>query len=131
MSEYFLLYWLHVSAVLLSGSFFVVRGFWMLTANPLLQLRFVRISPHVIDTVLLGSAVALAILTRQYPLTHDWLTVKFIALLAYIGFGMFALRRGRTRTIRVICLVAALTTFAFMVSVAFTRSPLGVFSLQG
>ena len=100
----------------------------MLQERSLLEKKFVRVAPHVVDSVLLLAAVCLAVLTGQYPITHAWLTVKVIALVTYIVLGMFALRRGRTKKIRVICLVAAIMTFGFMVSVALTRNALGVFS---
>ena len=123
---YTLLYYVHVIAVCLSGSFFLVRGIWMLTDSDLLNARWVRISPHIIDTVLLAAAIGLAVIVQQYPVTHDWLTVKLVALIAYIGLGVFALRRGRTKAIRAVFLVLALLTFAFMVSVALTHEPLGI-----
>ena len=122
---YFIAWWTHVTCVVLSGSFFALRGAWMLMESPLLEAKVVRILPHVIDTCLLGAAIILMYYVGQVPFVDTWLTVKFIALLAYIGFGMFALRRGRTRAIRVACLTAALATFTFMVSVALTRDPMG------
>ena len=122
-------YYTHFICVLLSGSFFLVRGYWMLTDNPLLQIKPVRILPHVIDSLLLLAAIALMLQTSQYPFAEAWLTVKLVLLLAYIGLGVFALRRGKTKAQRTVFLVAALGTFAFMYSVAITRSPLGVLAM--
>lgn len=129
MSSYLGFYYVHIGAVCVSGAFFLLRGLWMLQGSSMLDARFVRISPHVIDTVLLLAAIGLAVVTRQYPITHDWLTVKLCALIAYILLGMFALRRARTRAVRIACFVAALGMFGFMVSVALTRHPFGVFSI--
>jgi uncharacterized membrane protein SirB2 len=129
MNSYLAFYYVHVTCVVLSGSFFVLRGVWMWQASDRLQLRFVRVAPHAIDTLLLGAAVGLAVLTHQYPITHPWLTAKLLALLAYIGLGVFALRLGKTRTQRGLYFVAAVLAFAYMVSVALTRNPLGVFVL--
>lgn len=123
------LYYLHVAAVCLSGGFFLVRGLWMLQSSPRLTLKLVRISPHIIDTVLLASAIGLCVQTGLYPITHDWLTVKLVALVGYIVLGVFALKRGRTSEIRATFFVAAILTFAFMVSVALTREPTGFLSL--
>ncbi len=100
----------------------------MLQESRLLERKFVRVAPHVIDSILLLAAIALVVLTNQYPGVQPWLTVKVVALVAYIGLGVFALRRGRTKRTRVVCLVAAIATFGFMVSVALSRSVLGVFS---
>ena len=125
---YAALYYLHIGTVILSGAFFLVRGLWMIGGSDMLQARWVRIAPHVIDTLLLTAAIGLAIIIQQYPFTHAWLTAKLIALVLYIVLGVFALRRGRTLTIRIACLVAAVASFAFMVSIAITRHPLGIFA---
>jgi uncharacterized membrane protein SirB2 len=93
----------------------------MLADSPLLQARFVRIAPHVVDTVLLASAVWLAWHLGQIPFVHAWITAKLLALLLYIGLGMFALRRGRTKRQRAAAFVAALASAAYIVAVALTR----------
>lgn len=100
----------------------------MLQESGLLEKKLVRVTPHIIDTVLLLAAIVLVVLSEQYPITHPWLTVKVLALVAYIVLGVFALRRGKTKNARVIYLIAAITTFGFMVSVALTRSALGFLS---
>lgn len=123
---YQILYYLHVAAVIFSGSFFLLRGTWMLMESERLNAKFVKIAPHVNDTILLSAAIGLAVISQQYPVTHDWLTVKLVALLAYIVLGVFTLRGG-TRQIRITCFIAAVLTFGFMVSVALTHNPLGLF----
>ena len=125
MTPYIAVYWLHVTSVIVSGSFFLVRGIWMLMESNLLNHRFVRIAPHVNDTVLLSAAIGLAVMSGQYPFMQDWLTAKFFALVAYIILGIYALRQGATKPVRAICLVLALLTYMYLVSVALSRSPLG------
>lgn len=114
---------LHVTCVLLSGSFFFLRGIWMLRESALLQRRWVKIAPHIIDTLLLGSALTMAILSAQYPFVHAWLTAKVLGLLAYIVFGTIALKRGKTKAIRIRAFIAALASLGYIVSVALTRNP--------
>jgi uncharacterized membrane protein SirB2 len=128
---YGLLKHLHMTCAALSLAFFVVRGAWMMRASPRLAARWVRIAPHVIDTLLLASAIALAVMIGNYPLTHGWLTAKVIGLVLYIVLGTIALRRGRTRTLRIAAFFAALLVFAYIVSVAVTKSPAGFLSLPG
>ena len=94
----------------------------MLTGSDLLQRPWVKIGPHVVDTLLLVTGIWLVVQTYQYPWDHAWLAAKLVALVAYIVLGSIALRRGRTRAIRAAALVAALTVFGFMVAVAVTRS---------
>jgi uncharacterized membrane protein SirB2 len=128
---YLLLKHLHVTCVVITASGFLLRGFWMLTDSPRLNSPWVKVVPHVVDTLLLASAIALVVLTHQLPWEQSWVLAKILGLLAYIGFGMVALRRGRTKALRVATWLAALVSFAYIVSVALTRSPLGfVASLQ-
>lgn len=119
---------LHIACVVLSAAGFLLRGWWMFAASPLLGRRWVRVVPHLIDSVLLASAVALAVASGQYPLAQDWLTAKVVALVAYILCGTMALKRGRTRAVRSVFFVAALAILGYIVSVAMARSPLGFFA---
>lgn len=119
--SYAVLKLIHVSCVVLSIAFFLVRGVWMLGDSPRLGQRWVRTLPHVVDTVLLGSAILLALSLRQYPFVNGWLTAKLLALLSYIGLGTIAIRRGPTKGIRTAAWVAAIGVYAYIVSVALTR----------
>lgn len=116
---------LHMTCAALSLAFFVVRGAWMMRGSPLLARRWVRIAPHVVDTALLASAIALAAMIGNYPLTHAWLTAKVLGLVVYIALGTVALKRGRTLRVRIAAFAGALVVFAYIVSVAFTKSPAG------
>jgi uncharacterized membrane protein SirB2 len=113
----------HVGSALLSISGFMLRGIWMLQGSPRLKARVTRILPHVVDTVLLVSAILLAWRIRQYPLVDAWLSAKLLALLAYIVLGSTALKYGKSRRVRVLSLCLALAVFAYIVLVAMTRSP--------
>ena len=84
---------------------------------------------YATDTVLLGSAVALVGILHQYPFVTSWLTAKLLLVVVYILLGIFALRRGRPRLMRRGCLVAALSVYAFIISVAMTHNPRGVLAL--
>jgi len=64
-------------------------------------------------------------------LVEPWLTAKVLGLVAYIGFGMMALRRGRTRAIRALFFALALASAAYVVSAAITRDPAGLLRLLG
>jgi uncharacterized membrane protein SirB2 len=78
----------------------------------------------VIDTVLLASAIALAITIRQYPFVADWLTAKVLALVLYVALGTIALKRAKSKRARVAAWLAAQGVFAYIVAVALTHSPL-------
>jgi uncharacterized membrane protein SirB2 len=123
LPDYAILKATHVACVALSYLGFFIRGVWMMRGSPLLERRWVRIAPHVVDTLLLASAVGLAVLLRLNPLVQPWLAAKIVALVIYIALGTIALRRGRTRATRVAAWIAAQVVFMYIVAVALSRSP--------
>ncbi|HCX87819.1 MAG TPA: regulator SirB [Gammaproteobacteria bacterium] len=127
MDTYSLIKYIHTGCAALSVCGFVVRGVWALRDSPQLHHRLVRVLPHVVDAVLLASALLMLYLSSYRPSGSDWLSYKLAGVLLYIGFGMLALRRGRTRVQRAGAFAAALLVFAYVVAVAVTgqRWPLG------
>ncbi len=113
---------IHVTCVILTFLFFSLRGIWMLLDSPTLQHPWVKIIPHFIDTTLLLSGIGLIMILHQYPGTQAWLTAKLVALLVYIIIGSIALKRGKTKTIRMTAFFLALATFFYLVSVALTQT---------
>jgi uncharacterized membrane protein SirB2 len=96
---------------------FLLRGFWMLDDSPALRRRWVKIVPHVNDTILLAAALYMAALIGLQP----WIGAKIAGLLLYIGLGTVALKRGRTKAVRASAFAAALAAFAYVVAVALTK----------
>lgn len=127
-----LYYWVkqvHMISVTLSFALFVLRGTWVLSGRALPRHMVLRAAPHVIDTVLLTSALWLTTMIQQYPFSDAWLTAKVLLLVAYVILGSLALRRARTRTGRILAFGGAVLTFLFLVSVARFHHPLGIFLL--
>lgn len=120
---------IHISCALISGLGFVLRGLWMLQDNPRLQARWVKIVPHCVDTLLLVSAITMAVHWQLSPLQQPWLAAKIGALLLYIGLGVIALKRGKTKTIRASAWIMGLLCFGYIVSCAMTKSPWGLLAL--
>lgn len=121
--SYAVLKMIHVGSVIVSYSFFFLRGIWLMQNSENLRQRWVKILPHVVDTILLSSAIALAITIQQNPLEHSWLTAKVGGLLLYISLGTVAMRFGKTRKIKLIAWVSAQCVFIYIVLVALTKSP--------
>jgi uncharacterized membrane protein SirB2 len=111
----------HMGCVAVSGSLFLLRGAWMLRASNMLHAKWVRIAPHIVDTLLLASAIGLAAWSHQYPGQQPWLTAKILALFGYIVLGSIALKRGRTPAQRKAAFAAALALFVYIVMVAVTK----------
>lgn len=115
----------HVTAVLASGTIFLVRGIavqaraaWPLAAP-------VRYASYAVDTVLLAAGVTLAAILPRAMFASGWLTVKLALVVVYILLGTLALKRAHTPRGRLLCLIAALCTYAIIIIVAWTHSPLG------
>ena len=115
---------IHVSCVIATFILFFIRGVWMIVDSDLLQRKWTRRIPPVIDTILLASAIALSVNIYQYPFVHAWLTAKVVALFLYIGLGMLALTYGKTKKTRILNWVAAQLCFIYIVAVAITKNPL-------
>jgi uncharacterized membrane protein SirB2 len=119
----------HISAVLASGVLFLLRGLAQQLGARWVMAAPLRYLSYTIDTVLLTAALMLMTVLHQYPFVHAWLTVKVSLLVCYVVLGSFALKRGGTQRARLACGLAALALYAFMISVARTHSPLGIFGL--
>ena len=118
--NYSLLLGIHISCVIAT---FVLFSWRLLLAE---RPRWLRVVPHVVDTLLLLSAIALMLATAQYPLVMHWLTAKLILVFVYIGLGMKALRAEAGSRGRVLWGGGALVVFAQVVGVALTHHPLGL-----
>lgn len=114
----------HIGCVLLSYTLFFLRGVWMLRGSATLQQRWVKVIPHIVDTALLLSAVTIAFMLSFSPLSSTWLMAKIVALLLYILLGTIALKRGRTKKIRLTAWLSAQLVFIYIVTVAITHHPL-------
>jgi uncharacterized membrane protein SirB2 len=114
---------IHVTSVIISYLLFSLRGIWMMQGSPALKQRWAKIAPHIVDTVLLTSAIALAVQIDQDPIHDAWLSAKVLGLLLYIGLGMMALRFGKTRRARISAWITAQLVFLYIVLVALTKNP--------
>ena len=118
---------IHMGAAALSISLFILRGGWMLWSPQRLRQPWVRVLPHAIDTVLLAAALWLAWQLGAAAM-RGWLVAKVVGLIVYIVLGTIALKRGRSPRTRAAALIGATATFGYIVMVALTKSPLGVFA---
>lgn len=125
--DYITLKTVHQTAVALSISGFFARGLGGLLGAGWVRSRAAKTWPHLVDTVLLLSALSLAWQLRLQLDQAPWLTAKLIGLLVYIGLGVLALKPGRPRGLRAAAFLGALLTVGWMVSVAISKHPLGFF----
>ncbi len=126
--DYTILKTVHQSAVTLSITGFSVRCLGVWRAAPWARQRVAKTLPHVVDTVLLLSAIAMVVQLGVNPLQTPWLLAKITALLAYFGLGAVALRATTPRGLRMPAGMLALATFGYIASVAISKNPLGFIS---
>lgn len=112
----------HIACAGISIGLFALRGTMQLGAIDWRRWRWLRVAPHINDTLLLTAAIALAVLSAQYPLAQPWLTAKVVALCAYVALGRVALQREVSARVRRIAFAAALASVGYIVGVALTRS---------
>ena len=124
MTFYSIVKTIHISCVILSISGFILRGVWLIRGSSLLYHPLTKRSPHIIDTLLLVSALLMVYLSAQYPIENDWLTAKLLALIVYVLLGMLALRWGKTQQVRIVAWLSAVMVFIYIVLVALTRNPI-------
>ena len=109
----------HMLFVTISILLFEYRFFLNFFNKP--ASRFLKITPHINDTLLLISGISLAYIASFNPLHHTWLSAKIIALLVYIGFGFMALKSSGFKSI--VGYILASATFVFMLFTAINKPP--------
>jgi len=114
---------IHMTAIAVSFLLLALRFFWVMSNSGMMSKKWVKVVPHVVDTVLLASAITLCVILSQYPLYQGWLTEKVIGLIAYIILGLFALKLGKNKMIKSVAFVGAVAIFAMIGKIAVTKQP--------
>ncbi|HCH02280.1 MAG TPA: invasion protein [Vibrio sp.] len=115
----------HLLAIALSVLFLTVRYILMMMDSPLLQKKFFKVTPHIVDTVLLLSGISLIFITGFMPFTAAgaWLTEKISCVLVYIALGFVALKLGKNKVIRSVAFFGALGWLYWAAHLAMTKVP--------
>lgn len=112
----------HIALALISINLFVFRAALNIMQAPLKEKLWLRIAPHVNDSLLLATAIYLMLLTSQYPFAVAWLTIKICAVVAYIVLGSIALKKAKTTAAKLLFSLLAIGMFAVIGSIALFRS---------
>jgi len=124
--SYLLLKQIHMSLALLSIAGFIVRWCWRMMQSHLATTKMARIMPHVVDTLFLGTAVMLGTMIGDQVLSTAWFGAKITGLVLYILLGMIAMHAAPSVGRSLPAFIAAVLVFAWIVSVARTKMPLGL-----
>jgi uncharacterized membrane protein SirB2 len=110
----------HVGFAYLTVASFAIRGLLSIAESPLRNAKWMRIAPHVIDTFLLLFGIALAVTLSLSPFANGWLMAKIVGLVAYVGFGVMAMR-ARSRPLKIIGFVLAIASVGYIFAVAYSK----------
>lgn len=115
---------LHMTLAVLSISLFTLRFIWMLANSQKLQAKWVKITPHIIDTLLLSFGVVMVVQYSINPIEQLWLAEKILAVFAYIFTGYYTLKLARNKTMQIIGYLGAMGWVMLIVRLAMTRESL-------
>lgn len=115
---------LHMTLAVLSISLFTLRFIWTLINSAKLQAKWVKITPHIVDTFLLTIGVVMAVQYSINPIEQLWLGEKILAIFAYIFTGYYTLKLAKNKTMQLIGYLGAMGWVMLIVQLAMTREPL-------
>jgi uncharacterized membrane protein SirB2 len=109
---------LHVWCVTISFAFFLLRAVWHIKSSELLKQKWVKVAPHINDTILLISGAILIYPSINQSTVATWLFIKITLIVGYILTGIFAFR---AKSIQKPLFVLAIFFFASVVYLAVTK----------
>lgn len=115
----------HLLFLALSVSLFIIRFVWSMMGSKMMSKKWVKVVPHVIDTGLLATGIALIFITGFIPFTPAalWMTEKVTCVLAYIALGVVALRYSNGTMFRLFAFFGALGWVYAAAKLAMTKTP--------
>ncbi|WP_333877085.1 SirB2 family protein [Methylobacter sp.] len=82
----------HMIFILLSISSFVGRVYLAEKRPEMLEQKWIKIGPHIINSLLLITGFTLVFQGSWLSGEYGWIVAKLIALLGYIGLGIVAIK---------------------------------------
>ncbi|GGP73817.1 MULTISPECIES: SirB2 family protein [Shewanella] len=112
---------LHIMLALVSVALFTYRWLSSFCASAGMQSKFLKVLPHLNDTLLLLTGVVLIAILKMNVVEQSWLIAKLIALVVYIGLGVLAIKcqhRGQ----KLLAGIAALLVFGYIVGASMSHA---------
>ncbi|EMO9597935.1 hypothetical protein DK265_00090 [Pseudomonas aeruginosa] len=126
---YFQIKWVHVAAIMVSGTLFAMRGGAALIGMRWPMVAPVRYLSYAVDTVLLTAAMMLFSILPGSLFANGWLLVKLALVVVYILLGRMAMKQVFSQKARALLYLAALLTYLQIYATARAHHPLGLLSL--
>lgn len=115
---------IHLLSIALSAILLSVRFALVMANSQLIDKKFIKIAPHVVDTVLLLTGIGLIISLGFIPFTagNEWFTQKVTCILAYFALGFFALKMAKNKLLRIFAFFGALGWLVMAANIAMTKT---------
>lgn len=113
---------LHLIFILLSISSFVGRVYLAEKRPDMLEQKWIKIGPHIINTLLLITGFTLIFQGSWLSGEFGWIVAKIIALLGYVGLGTVAIKSQGS--LRWKAFAGALACFIYIGIVAVSKNAL-------
>ena len=97
---------------------FIIRFILLINNNKALNSKWLKITPHVIDTVLFTLGIIMVINLSLYPWHVSWISEKLLLVLAYIVMGYYTLKLARSTAKQFIGFLGAMGCIALIVLIA-------------
>lgn len=111
---------LHLTFILLSISSFIGRVYLAEKRPEMLEQKWIKIGPHIINSLLLLTGFTLVFQGSWLSGEYGWIIAKLIALVAYVGLGIVAIKsQGELRWK---AFAGALACFVYIAVVAVTKN---------
>jgi uncharacterized membrane protein SirB2 len=115
---------LHMTIAAISVALFIYRFVLLMLSSDKLNKKWLKILPHVNDTILLALGVAMAIKFSINPAEQYWFAEKLFAVVAYIFTGYYTLKLARNRWMQIVGFLGAIGWVMLVVRLAITKAPL-------
>jgi uncharacterized membrane protein SirB2 len=112
---------LHITLAVISVSFFTLRFAWLMLNSEQLNRKWVRIAPHIIDTLLLVIGAIMVVQLAINPFEQVWLAEKLLALAAYVFSGVYTLKFAKDRMMQIFGYVVAVAWIVVVFRIALTQ----------
>jgi len=112
---------LHLTLAVISISFFTLRFAWLLINSDQLNRKWVKITPHIIDTLLLVIGAIMVVQLAINPFEQVWLAEKLLALAAYVFTGVYTLKFAKNRMMQIFGYLGAMAWVIVIVRIALTK----------
>ncbi|CAM4035870.1 MULTISPECIES: SirB2 family protein [Vibrio] len=117
---------IHLILIALSAGLFITQYILMVSKSPLQNKKFIKVTPHAVNGLLILSGILLLLVTGWVPFKpgSEWLTEKFTCVLAYIALGVFALKMGKNQLLRGFAFLGALGWLLMAAKIGMTKMPI-------